>query len=54
MGYIGLARAFAMAGAPARARKAYEDLFDIWKSADADLPILIEAKKEYASVMLHR
>jgi len=30
-----------------RSRKSYQDFFAIWKEADADLPILIEAKKEY-------
>jgi hypothetical protein len=34
-------------GDTAKARKAYEDFFALWKEADTDLPILIEAKKEY-------
>lgn len=44
---LGLARAAAMSGDTARSRKAYQDLFALWKNADADLPILIQAKKEY-------
>ena len=32
------------------ARKAYQDFFALWKDADADLPILIAAKKEYEKV----
>jgi len=28
-------------------KKAYQDFFALWKDADADLPVLIEAKKEY-------
>lgn len=28
-------------------RKAYQDFFALWKDADADLPALIEARKEY-------
>jgi len=32
---------------PPKARKSYEDFFAVWKDADSDLPILIEAKKEY-------
>jgi hypothetical protein len=31
-------------------RKAYQDFLALWKDADADLPILIEAKKEYAAL----
>ena len=30
-----------------KARKAYQDFFALWKDADSDIPILIEAKKEY-------
>jgi hypothetical protein len=26
---------------------AYRDFFALWKDADADLPVLVEAKKEY-------
>jgi hypothetical protein len=36
-----------MNGDTAKARKAYEDFFLLWKDADSDIPILIEAKKEY-------
>ena len=39
--------AAALAGDTAKSRKAYEDFFALWKDADPDLPILIEAKKEY-------
>jgi hypothetical protein len=31
----------------AKSRQAYEDFFRLWKEADAELPLLIEAKKEY-------
>jgi len=30
-----------------RARKAYQDFFALWKDADADRSVLIEAKKAY-------
>ena len=30
--------------------KAYQDFFALWKDADPDIPILIEAKKEYAGL----
>jgi serine/threonine protein kinase/tetratricopeptide (TPR) repeat protein len=44
---LGLARAAALSGDPAKARKAYQDFFVLWKDADPDLPILQEAKREY-------
>jgi eukaryotic-like serine/threonine-protein kinase len=47
---LGLARAYAMAGDKANAKKAYEALFEIWKNADADLPMLVAAKKEYSGL----
>ena len=45
--HLGLARAAALQGDTAKARKEYQDFLALWKDADADLPILIEAKKEY-------
>ena len=33
-----------------KARKAYQDFFALWKDADADIPILKEAKAEYAKL----
>ncbi len=47
---LGLARAYAMGGDKANAKMAYEALFLIWKDADADLPMLVAAKKEYAAL----
>ena len=44
---LGLARAAALQGDATTARKAYQDFFAFWKDADNDIPILIEAKKEY-------
>lgn len=41
------ARALALTGDKERSRQAYEEFFALWKDADADLPILIEAKEEY-------
>jgi tetratricopeptide (TPR) repeat protein len=45
--HLGLARAATLQGDTAQARKSYQDFFALWKDADADLPVLIEAKKEY-------
>ncbi len=47
LAHLGLARAAAIAGDTAKSRQAYRDFFALWKDADADIPILIEAKKEY-------
>ena len=47
LAHVGLARATVLQGDTARARKAYQDFFELWKDADEDVPILIEAKKEY-------
>jgi eukaryotic-like serine/threonine-protein kinase len=48
---LGLARAYAMGGDKPNAKKAYEAVFfTIWKDADADLPQLVAAKKEYAAL----
>jgi predicted Zn-dependent protease len=47
---LGLARARALAGDTATARKHYQDFLALWKDADPDVPILLEAKKEYAAL----
>jgi eukaryotic-like serine/threonine-protein kinase len=45
-----LARAYAMQGDTAKARAAYQDFLTLWKGADPDIPILKEAKAEYAKL----
>jgi serine/threonine protein kinase/tetratricopeptide (TPR) repeat protein len=50
LAYLGLARAAMMQGDTTKARKAYQDFFAIWKDADSDIPVLIEAKTEYAKL----
>jgi eukaryotic-like serine/threonine-protein kinase len=47
LAYLGLARAALLDGDVTKARSAYQDFFALWKDADPDIPILIEAKKEY-------
>ena len=44
---LGLARAQASVGDNAAARTAYQDLFALWKDADANLPALVTARQEY-------
>jgi serine/threonine protein kinase/tetratricopeptide (TPR) repeat protein len=48
--YVWLARARTQAGDTAGARRAYQDFFAIWKDADPHLPILQQAKAEYAKL----
>jgi tetratricopeptide (TPR) repeat protein len=50
LSFLGLGRAYAMAGDKTNAKKAYDAFFNEWKKADADLPIIAEAKKEYAQL----
>jgi len=45
-----LGRAKAMSGDKESARKTYQDFFALWKDADSDIPILKEAKAEYAKL----
>lgn len=47
---LGLARAYAMQGDTAKARTAYRDFLTLWKDADTDVPILKQAKAEYAQL----
>ena len=47
---LGLARAHALSGDKEKARGAYQDFFALWKDADPDIPILEQAKAEYAKL----
>jgi eukaryotic-like serine/threonine-protein kinase len=47
---IGLARAYALQGNQARSKAAYQDFFGLWRDADPDIPILEQAKAEYAKL----
>jgi tetratricopeptide (TPR) repeat protein len=48
--YLGLARASALEGDSARAKNAFQYLFELWKDADPDIPILQQANVEYAKL----
>jgi DNA-binding winged helix-turn-helix (wHTH) protein/tetratricopeptide (TPR) repeat protein len=50
LAYVGLARAAVQAGELVKAKTAYQNLFALWKDADPDVPMLIEARKEYAAL----
>jgi tetratricopeptide (TPR) repeat protein len=43
-----LARAWTAAGDVGKGKSAYEDLLRIWKDADAGIPLVSEARAEYA------
>jgi eukaryotic-like serine/threonine-protein kinase len=50
LAHLGLARAYALQGDTAKARAAYQDFLTLWKDADPDIPILKQAKAEYAKL----
>jgi tetratricopeptide (TPR) repeat protein len=50
LAHLGLARAYALQGDNAKARAAYQDFLALWKDADPDIPILLQAKAEYAKL----
>jgi hypothetical protein len=50
LAHLQLGRAYAIAGDAAKARTAYQDFFAIWKDADPGIPILQQAKAEYAKL----
>ncbi len=43
-------RAFALSGDTAKAKAAYRDFLALWKDADPDIPVLKQAKAEYAKL----
>ena len=45
-----LGRAYAMTGDEAKAKAAYNDFLDLWKDADANIPVLKQARMEYAQL----
>jgi tetratricopeptide (TPR) repeat protein len=50
LAHLGLARAYALQGDTAKSNAAYQDFFALWKDADPDIPILKQAKAEYAKL----
>lgn len=47
---VGLARSRRLAGDISGSRRAYQEFFAAWKDADPDIPILKQAKAEYATL----
>ena len=50
LAHLQLGRAYAMQGDSAKAKAAYQDFLTLWKDADPDIPILKQAKAEYAKL----
>jgi serine/threonine protein kinase/predicted Zn-dependent protease len=48
--HLQIGRAYAMSGDTAKAKAAYQDFLTLWKDADPDIPILKQAKAEYAKL----
>jgi eukaryotic-like serine/threonine-protein kinase len=47
---VGLARAYALSGDAIRSHNAYQEFLTLWKDADPDIPILKQARAEYAKL----
>jgi serine/threonine protein kinase/tetratricopeptide (TPR) repeat protein len=52
--HLGLAHAYKSSGDLQNSRQAYLDFLSLWKDADPDIPILKEAKVEYAKLQYQR
>jgi eukaryotic-like serine/threonine-protein kinase len=50
LAHLGLARAYRLQGDSERARSKYQEFLALWKDADPDIPILKQAKAEYAKL----
>jgi len=50
LSHLGLGRAYALQGNTISAKSAYQDFFAAWKEADPDIPVLKQAKTEYAKL----
>ncbi len=48
LAHLQLGRALASSGDEAKAKSAYQVFFDLWKDADADIPVVKQARAEYA------
>jgi eukaryotic-like serine/threonine-protein kinase len=47
----GLSSLLVLASATKRSRRAYQDFLALWKDADPDTPVLIQARAEYAKLV---
>jgi tetratricopeptide (TPR) repeat protein len=50
LAHLELGRALKMSGDTVKAKTSYQDFLTLWKDADKDIPVLIEAQKESAAL----
>ena len=50
LAHLRLGRAYVLLGNNASAKTAYQDFLTLWKDADPDIPVLKDAKAEYAKL----
>jgi tetratricopeptide (TPR) repeat protein len=50
LAHLGLGRAYVLQGDIPKAKAAYQDFLTLWKDADPDIPVLRQAKAEYAKL----
>jgi hypothetical protein len=52
LAHLQLGRALALSGEKIKAKTPYQDFLSLWKDADPDVPILKQARAEYAKLIL--
>jgi DNA-binding winged helix-turn-helix (wHTH) protein/tetratricopeptide (TPR) repeat protein len=50
LAHLELGRAYVLSGDQGKAKSAYKDFLTLWKDADPDIPLLMQAKAEYAKL----
>jgi hypothetical protein len=50
LAHLQLGRAYVLSGDKNKAKTAYQDFLTLWRAADPDIPILKQAKAEYAKL----
>jgi tetratricopeptide (TPR) repeat protein len=50
LAHLGLGRAYSLSGNTVKAKTEYQDFLTLWKDADPDIPLLTQARAEYAKV----
>ena len=50
LAHLGVARAYALQGNKAASKREYQTFLDLWKDADSDVPVLQQARREYALI----
>ena len=52
LAFLQLARAYSISGDRTRAKSAYGDFLKLWKGSDPEIPVLEQAKAEYAKAKI--